>query len=270
MLLPPEDADTVCELVERMLCFGNRSLQVVPGADSLEAVKRLPLARKQALRDALWRHRSLVEAYAEQNPDGLDDATRLLAASWKHAVAGTFHIHKLLKRQMVFLGEDGSAYGVLGLSSDPRDLLDGRRLPVMVSTVLLPYKGKIVYDGLIGIYNVHFGPGIRSNLNEAYRVARRRGRFLTTLEPAAQGPKPRKKAPRDWRPVLDELARTTKAMRGGPPTVSASYSLLRACVKTARTVAEEPEDYETHRKTLRSVKRALTRLEKELDYLQWG
>ena len=53
--------------------------------------------------------------------------------------------------------------------------------PVLVSAVLLPWKGQIVCDGLILIYNVMLGGGIRKNLKESYRQAKARG-IITSLE----------------------------------------------------------------------------------------
>jgi len=36
---------------------------------------------------------------------------------------------------------------------------------------LLPFKGLIVYDGLMSSYNISFGPGIRRSLNENFKEA---------------------------------------------------------------------------------------------------
>jgi Domain of unknown function (DUF6398) len=58
-------------------------------------------------------------------------------------------------------------------------------LPRMIKTTLLPFKGRIVYDGLMSGYNVSFGPGIRRSLNEAYREAKAHRGIITTLPPPA-------------------------------------------------------------------------------------
>jgi len=36
---------------------------------------------------------------------------------------------------------------------------------------LLPFKGHIVYDGLVSSYKISFGPGIRRSLNENFKEA---------------------------------------------------------------------------------------------------
>jgi hypothetical protein len=72
---------------------------------------------------------------------------------------------------------------VLGLSTSIEELAR-RPLPVLVQTVLLPFEGQIIYDGLLQWYAVVFGPGIRARLNTEYRNAQEREGIITALEPA--------------------------------------------------------------------------------------
>ena len=75
---------------------------------------------------------------------------------------GKFYVFRELKKYTVFLSTTSPAiaYGVLALSQ-PFEELIGPYLPVLTQTVLLPFKGMIVYDGLMSSYNISFGPGIR-------------------------------------------------------------------------------------------------------------
>ena len=61
----------------------------------------------------------------------------------------------------------------------------------MIETVLLPFKGMIVYDGLMSSYNISFGPGIRRRLNESFKEAKARHGIVTSL-PMSDKPLPRK------------------------------------------------------------------------------
>ena len=83
---------------------------------------------------------------------------------------GRFYVFRELKKYTVFLSTTSPAiaYGVLALSQ-PFEELIGPYLPVLTQTVLLPFKGMIVYDGLMSSYNISFGPGIRRNLNERFQ-----------------------------------------------------------------------------------------------------
>ena len=113
-----------------------------------------------------------------------------LVASWHNKIAGNFFIFRHLKNYSLFLSETAPthAYGVLGLYSPLKQITGSTPLPVYVKTVLLPFEGSIITDGLIEGYNVSFGPGIRANLKDAYRDAQEREGIITSLEPANLGP----------------------------------------------------------------------------------
>jgi hypothetical protein len=54
---------------------------------------------------------------------------------------------------------------------------------------LLPFKGQIVYDGLLNSYNISFGPGIRRSMNEDFKKAKERWGIVATL-PRSESPSP--------------------------------------------------------------------------------
>ena len=82
------------------------------------------------------------------------------------------------------------AYGVLAFSEPFQELI-GPKLPIMVEAVLLPFKGMIVYDGMMSAYKISFGPGIRRSLNESFKEAKLRHGIVTSL-PMSDKPLPRK------------------------------------------------------------------------------
>jgi len=52
--------------------------------------------------------------------------------------------------------DEPKVYGVVGLCDEIKNVV-GNDLPVLVKTVLLPFKGKIVYCGVFNFYNICFG-----------------------------------------------------------------------------------------------------------------
>ena len=110
-------------------------------------------------------HLDLIESFVDENPAHLSDDELDIVRSWRHLVDGKFYVFRELKKYTVFLSTTSPAiaYGVLALSQ-PFEELIGPYLPVLTQTVLLPFKGVIVYDGLMSSYNISFGPGIRRNL----------------------------------------------------------------------------------------------------------
>ena len=107
---------------------------------------------------------------------------------------------------MVFLTDEEPvvAYGVVALF-DPFEDVIGPYLPRMIKTTLLPFKGRIVYDGLVTGYNVFFGGGIKRRLNESYKEAKERFGIVTSL-PSSR---------RDAAPGREEATPKKRATRAG-------------------------------------------------------
>src|SRR5690606_26699272 len=114
---------------------------------------RLPAEDRLKVHEAFRDHLDLIEDFAAENPYGLDDADREIARAWKHAASGTFYALRPLRSYMVFLSaaSDSVAYGGLALMQ-PFAYVIGTDFPIMLRTTLLPFKGKIVYDGVVSGY----------------------------------------------------------------------------------------------------------------------
>ena len=134
------------------------------------------------VRDALNAKLDLIESFVDENPAHLSEDELDIVRSWRHLVAGRFYVFRELKKYTVFLSttDPAIAYGVLALSQPFEDLI-GPYLPVMTETVLLPFKDKIVYDGLMSSYSISFGPGIRRSLNESFKEAKAQHGIVTSL-----------------------------------------------------------------------------------------
>jgi hypothetical protein len=119
-----------------------------------------------------------------ENPARLSDEDLGIIASWKHRIEGSFFVYKYLVKHTIFLDDKTPphAYGVCGIVSPIEDIF-APELPALVKTVLLPFKDKIIYDGILHVYNMLFGSGYRSNLDFAYRNAKEREGIITSLIP---------------------------------------------------------------------------------------
>jgi len=72
------------------------------------------------------------------------------------------------KKYTVFLDAEDPprAYGVLGLYTHLKGLIDSSNLPAFVKAVLLPFENKIVYDGILAPYNIIIGKGISRGFDD--------------------------------------------------------------------------------------------------------
>jgi hypothetical protein len=183
MLLHLFELELFFRLHRALMLFVNRRLKVIP--DDLsgpEEYAALSPEVRVKVRNAFLANIDLVESFVAENPDHLSEDELDIVRSWRHLVYGKFYVLRDLTKYTVFLSatDPAIAYGVLALTQ-PFENLIGRHLPVMTQTVLLPFKGKIVYDGLMGRFGMSFGPGIRRSLNESSKEAKARHGIVTSL-----------------------------------------------------------------------------------------
>ena len=193
MLLEPQDVELFFRLHGTLMFFVNQRLKVIPDNPvTPEEFAALSPEVRLTVRNALLANLDLIESFVTENPACLSEDELDIFRSWRHLVAGKFYIFRELKKYTVFLSTTSPAiaYGVLALSQPFEDLI-GPYLPVLTQTVLLPFKGVIVYDGLMSSYNISFGPGIRRNLNEDFRQTKERHGIVTSL-PVSATPLPLK------------------------------------------------------------------------------
>lgn len=216
MQLSLPDVEWFFRLHRSLMFFVNRRLKVIDqGVATPEAYSSLAPQTRIEVHEALLGHMELIDAFADENPSHLDEADLEIVRSWKHLVTGTFYAFRQLRDCMVFLSstEPVVAYGVVALF-DPFEAIVGPYLPRMIKTTLLPFKGRIVYDGLITGYNVTFGGGIKRRLAEDYKEAKGRSGIVTSL-PALAGNS------QAGREATAKRATATRPKRGGSTTPAA-------------------------------------------------
>lgn len=193
MHLDLDDLELFFRLHRTLMFFVNRRLKVTPDKiASPEEFAALSPEVRLKVRDALNANLDLIESFAAENPARLSDDELDIVRSWRKLVPGKFYVFRELAKYTVFLSTTSPAiaYGVRSLSQ-PFEELIGPYLPVLTQTVLLPFKGVIVYDGLMSSYNISFGPGIRRSLNESFKEAKQRHGIVTSLPMPTQTPTPK-------------------------------------------------------------------------------
>jgi len=274
MNVSPPDADMFFKLMWAVQFYVNRRQQIIPGVKSVEAYRKLPAEEKMKVREALYKKAKLLDDFAAENPEGFSPEEIQIIRSWKHQVSGDFYIVRFLKRHAIFVSTKGSkVYAVLGLYDPLEEVLGGWPVPVYVQAVLLPFKGVIIYDGLLMSQNIFFGPGIRGDLNETYQRAKQNGAILESLEPGAPAPrKPtRKKPARDWGLALDHIVEATEQLRQADTAIQTrAFSLLKTSAHLAQAAAHSPDNLDELYQLGRNVSRALKQMETALDRAGWS
>lgn len=261
-----KDAKLFFDLMWGLQRFVNRQFGIIRDTPSPEKFAELPTKEKIKVRDAIWKTPSLIDDYVKQNPEALSPEQLEIVLNWKRFIKGEFFILRHLKKYTVFIGNKNQVYGVLGLFDSIEAFIPPDSLPVMVETVLLPFKGLIVYDGLLQGYNVSFGAGIRSDLNHAYTVAKQKERIITTLDPVTgQVQAGKQKIVKSNLPQLDEIRSLTSKLKGETPLQKAVFSLMNASIELGGLAETSPHDLDLLFGEERKIIKSVNRISKVLD-----
>lgn len=289
MNLSTEDTKLFYKLHWSLLAYANQHLKIMPPVANFEEIGKRPIEQVAQVRNALHDNPDLLERFLAENPAGFSPQELAIVASWRHCVRGDFYILRFLKPYAVFLSgkEPTHLYGVLGLRDPLEVMLRGVPLPVLVQATLLPFRDGIIYDGIMNFYSITFGGGIRGSLNENYnRLKEREGIIEQLAGPTGEAPiltgnemyrgepqirtslarkAPPKPAP-DWRPAIDEIVAQVEKMRQTDTKLQgAAFGLLRAAASLAQATLHEKDAEAEAARHLRTVRTALTKLERLLD-----
>ncbi len=273
MKLSEEDAKLYWQLMWALLMFVNRRRKIIPDVDSAKAYVLLPHEEKTKIRNTLYANIDIIDAFVKENPDGFSEEELEIAAKWKDFVKDMFYIERYLKNHAIFISNSG-VYAVKGISDGFDEMIPRNRLPYSVNAVLLPFKGKIIYDGVLPGYNIFFGGNLKKSLREDYMAAKQAGRIIETLAPDSESAQPKKAPPsKDWTPELESLMKIAKKLKGGAdqhPINSPIFALIRAGIELGLSAAKDPEDiydlYEFRNKTVRAINKVTTILERTERY----
>lgn len=265
MKISTHDADLFFKLMLSLQTYVNLKLKIIPDVDTIDEYKKLSSSEKLSVRNKLYDNIELIDSYLEENPQGLSEKELEIVKSWKQFQRGDFFIERLLKKYAIFIG-DKKVYGVLALYETFEDVLPYVRWPYYTEAVLLPFKSKIIYDGLLQGHNIIFGGGIKSNLKETYMAAKQNGRIIESFDPKKQAERTaREKKPiKDFRPTIDEISQQAKKLRsssGAPAIHSPAFSLAKASIEFTKLAVDNPDDIDELWKVLKKVEQAIQKAE---------
>ena len=236
MKLSKQEADLFFKLMWSLQFFVNEKLQVLATVKSFADYKKCSMEDKFQVREALFDNPQLIDSFVQENPQNFSPDELDVVAKWKLFRKGDFYIERFLKQHAIFISDEDEVFGVVGLQDAFDEMIPREALPVRVNTILLPFQGKIIYDGLLRAYNIFFGGGITGELKEIYLAAKQNGKIITSFESEPKKPKILKPL-KDWQPELEELAARAAKLRGGsgqPAIYSPAFSIVKYSLELAR------------------------------------
>lgn len=267
MKLSEAEAALFYELMWALQFYVKQQLNLLPEIKTLQQYIDASVEDKVQVREALYAHPNLIDEFLQDNPPGFSEDKLVIIAQWKQFIAGDFYIQRILKKYTIFIGQDDRVYGVVGLQEELEDIFYMAQLPLLVKAVLLPFKDRIIYDGLFQGYNIYFGSGISGNLKEIYLTAKQRGEIIETLaeSPARSVTSPPGKPLKDWTPELAELLATASKLKGGggqPAINSPVFSLIKASIELGQAAVSQSEDNQQLWKLLSKVEQSVRKVER--------
>ncbi len=92
-----------------------------------------------------------------------------IVSKWVHFKRGKFFIERCLKAHSIFILDD-SVYSVHGISSGIDEVLSFALMPYYADAVLLPFKGRIIFDGVLLGHNILFASLRAGAKNMPYNI----------------------------------------------------------------------------------------------------
>jgi hypothetical protein len=148
MILHPHETERFYRIWFAMLSYANRRLKLVRDLPVSPRQGSIDVQDAYKIATAVWADDGLRHGFIDENPAGLPPEDLALARSWDRRVAGDFYIFRYLKKYSVLIDQDEEArvYGVLGLVSPIEEVIP-YPLPTLAHMTLLPFEGRITYDG---------------------------------------------------------------------------------------------------------------------------
>lgn len=231
MTLLPSDGKLFFELMWKLQFYVNQKRGFHKNVHSIEEYASLDSKKKLAARNELWKDPDLIPAYVRENPDHLPGEELQIIERWTRFIKGSFFIFRHLKKGSIFM-KDNLVYSVHGIQDPLDEVIPSYTLPQMVEAVLLPFKGQIVYDGVLMRYSAHFGGGIRSDLNNTYAIAKQKNRIIATLEPEL-APQVIVKPGKNIAPKLGEISDLLATLKGNNALQNSALKLAQASIEAA-------------------------------------
>jgi hypothetical protein len=143
----------------------------------------IPLTEFIKVRNGMWDNPHWIDEFLNDKDNGVtNDEERGIIKAWRDLFfRDRFFVVKHLAKYSIFMSDDEerlyAVHGIAGAFSE----LTPIDPPYIVETVLIPFKGKIIYDSLYKLLNINFGRGAKSHLNSIYNEIKKNEGIITNL-----------------------------------------------------------------------------------------
>ena len=152
MVLKKKESDLFYSLVWYLLGFVANTVLSSKKDFELIDIFHMDNRMKGYLFENLWKNTNYIDEFIELNPNMKNDDKELLL-SWKQVISSMFIVEHHSNNGTVFIDlETNKVYLVYGIVSDYDEMFHFTTFPLLVKANLLPFKGKIITDGILTPY----------------------------------------------------------------------------------------------------------------------
>ena len=163
-----------------LLFYVGQQLKIISSDIKFSAFVKLDLKIKFKCREAFLKNDGLLYDFITLNFDRLTTEQINILTGFEKSIKSRFIILKCLTHHAIFIDtKDNKFYAVKALGDRFDDFFSS--FPVLITTTILPFYDKIIYDGFIESEEIYFGPENTRTLNLEYKEAKKRKLILTTI-----------------------------------------------------------------------------------------
>ena len=163
-------ANHLYDLLSTLVLSANEAFGIVPSEELLLSDGSFSLDACREVLDRVWDDPSLIDDLIEKNPLGLPPRVLAELTPWKDRITGPQLLIGYDRRGRALLSVGGSRVAVMGVMQDIEEVVP-EEPPTVVFVTLLPFAGLVVYDTMIRLPPVSYGPGFRLMLEKEVKEA---------------------------------------------------------------------------------------------------
>lgn len=164
--LDENDTALFYDIYLALLEYTNKKYKIVKGLKKIYHRSHLEPEKMTKIRNFLFEHRNIIDDFIKKNPFQFDEEKLALIKDFKYAVKGMGIIIKYEADYTVISMQDDNFYAILGLTTNIDEVIPNEQLPYPVQITLLPWRNKIIYDGLLESYAIQVGKNMKKMIAE--------------------------------------------------------------------------------------------------------
>jgi hypothetical protein len=172
MKLSEPESNLFHELYYPLLFYTNQKRRLIPDVFTVSGLRKKSSEQLKIIRSVLFQQFNLFDQFIFENPFQFSSPELEIVDAWKHSQVGKYFIFRETNYHTIFLSnvKPIKAYGVMALNREFNKIFN-EELPIYIETALLPFKDRIITDGIFSYYRLNFGAGFARNLQKSYQKA---------------------------------------------------------------------------------------------------